>query len=79
MVCPVARVFGLRCSAGRERVNQSEIAGRVAERIRAGRSVVRDAVEAVDAAMRRTLYRLTIPLVRASPSHVFGGGERRPG
>ena len=78
MVCQLAKLFGLRGSAGRERVNQSETAGRVVEGIGAGRSVVGDAVEAVDGAMWRTSFRLTIPLVRASPSGGFAGGERRP-
>ena len=47
MVRGANRAFGERDSAGRERVNKSEIAGRVADRSGVGRSAAGEAVDAV--------------------------------
>ena len=57
MVRRVNRAFGKRDSAGRERVNKSDIAGRVASRTGVGRSAAGDAADAVFEAIAEALTR----------------------
>ena len=57
MVRRVNRAFGKRDNAGRERVNKSDIAGRVASRTGVGRSAAGDAVDAVFEAVAEALTR----------------------
>ena len=55
MVRRVNRAFGKRDSAGRERVNKSDITSRVASRTGVGRSAAGDAVDAVFEAIGEAL------------------------
>ena len=57
MVCWARRAFEERDNAGRERVNKSDIAGRVAGRAGVGRSAAGDAVDAVFEAIAEALAR----------------------
>ena len=57
MVCRARRAFEERENAGRERVNKSDIAGRVAGRAGVGRSAAGDAVDAVFEAIGEALAR----------------------
>ena len=57
MVWRANRAFGERDNAGRERVNKSDIAGRVAGRAGVGKSAAGDAVDAVFEAIEEALAR----------------------
>ena len=57
MVFRANRAFGIRGNAGRERVNKSEIASRVADRTGVGRSATGSAVDAVFEAIGEALAR----------------------
>ena len=57
MVCRARRAFGERDNAGRERVNKSDIAGRVAGRAGVERSAAGEAVDAVFEATAEALAR----------------------
>ena len=57
MVCRARRAFGECDKAGRDRVNKSDTAGRVAGRANVGRSAAGDAVDAVFEAVGEALAR----------------------
>ena len=57
MIGRANRAFGKRDNAGRERVNKSDIAGRVAERAGVGKSAAGDVVDAVFEAIAEALAR----------------------